>query len=145
MWDSKAELYSDDSGQAVTGIEDPDSPYTLTVSEKNGMFTFSVADAKGKTGKLAFARPKNLDSLVVDPLDAPNTGNGPTLYKEWRLDAPVKGTGIFQKGLGKNANAKLVLHGRGLRCDAADMSTHWSLHVKSGASHYTFFGKLRTK
>jgi hypothetical protein len=143
-FDSSPELYRDASDHAVTGIDDKESAdYTLSVTQAAGVFTFSFQGVKGKSGKLTFARPKNLDSFVVDPLHGPSSGNGPVLYKEWRLSSSVRGTGIFQRGLGKNARVKLVLHGKGLVCEESDMFTHWSLHVKSGATHYTFYGKLK--
>jgi hypothetical protein len=140
---SNPDLYSDDSDESVRGIDAYADELRLTVAEKDGAFTFTFKDKKGVASKLVLPRPKVVDRFVIDPRnDKDPKANGPVLYKEWRFKSVVTGSGIFKRGLGKGGTARLVLQGHGLRCDDAEMFTHWTLTVTGAHAKYTFFGKL---
>ncbi len=56
----------------------------------------------------------------ADVHDGKASGGGPLLYKEWRFEGPVKGTGFFRPGITPEARYLLVLQGRGNNCDNAE-------------------------
>jgi hypothetical protein len=71
-----------------------------------------------------------------------SAGGGPLLYKEWRFEGRVSGTGFFGAGIVAPTRYLLVLQGRGNGCqDAADF-THWRLQVSGRRAHYAFYGEL---
>jgi hypothetical protein len=52
-----------------------------------------------------------LSVFEVDPRDRPDRGQGPTLYKEWKLSAPAAGSGVFRPGIAPRQLLTLVLQG----------------------------------
>ena len=69
-------------------------------------------------------------------------GGGPLLYKEWRLEGNVTGTGVFRAGTVAPTKYTLVLQGRGNGCDNAEDFSHWRLEVRGDKAQYAFFGRL---
>lgn len=127
----------------VRGVADPTSPYVVSVANDGKRFTFTFK-TKGKVGTLAFS-PRNVESFAVDLRDG-KPGREPTLYKEWRLEAPVAVTGIFSASASSPSAptiARLVLQGRGNVCWDASQLTHWMLDVRGKDISYRFYGKLR--
>ena len=51
----------------------------------------SFRDAAGHTGTLSLAQPATMSVFEVDPRNRPDKGQGPSLYKEWKLSAPAAG------------------------------------------------------
>jgi hypothetical protein len=81
--------------------------------------------------------------FAVDPFgDAKDEGLGPSLYKEWRLTAPVTGDGIFRRGTPRGQTATLIFHGRGRGCTEAEDFTDWSLSLRGRGGRATFYGRL---
>jgi hypothetical protein len=135
-------LYSDAGEDSVKGIDDPPDSFELTSSIQGSLWTFTFKGTNGKSGTLSFTIPKTVDSFAVDPQDGRDSGNGPLLYKEWRLSARVKGTGVFKRGLPKGATVRLVFQGRGIACDEIENFTSFSLQVSGTHAKYTFYGPL---
>jgi hypothetical protein len=69
-------------------------------------------------------------------------GGGPLLYKEWRFEGQVSGTGLFRAGTTAPAKYFLVLQGRGNGCDNAEDFKHWLLRVNGTKAEYAFYGEL---
>jgi len=136
-----AQLYHDQSEEPVKGLRDPSLAYELLVSSKGSRWTLTFRGENGKSGTLTFVLPRKLHRFYVDR----RTGSpdlGTPLYKEWRLSAPVSGTGIFKQGMGKRSTIQLVFQGMGNRCHDAEMFTHWTLVVKGPAADYSLYGAL---
>ena len=64
------------------------------------------------------------------------------LYKEWRFEGEVKGTGVFKAGIIARTKYVLVFQGRGNSCDEAEDFTHWRLKITGKKADYTFHGEL---
>ncbi|PWT83255.1 MAG: hypothetical protein C5B44_00905, partial [Acidobacteria bacterium] len=71
-----------------------------------------------------------------------NGGGGPLLYKEWRFEGLVNGTGFFQPGIIAPTKYFLVLQGRGNGCDNAEDFTHWRLEITGKKAGYALYGEL---
>jgi hypothetical protein len=69
-------------------------------------------------------------------------GGGPLLYKEWRSEGQVSGTGIFKASLVGPSKYFLVLQGRGNGCDDAADFTHWRLSISGPKARYAFYGEM---
>jgi hypothetical protein len=107
-----------------------------------------------KTWKLSFRDGDNLGALNLllpvkflsysaDIHDGQMGGaGGPLLYKEWRFEGVVYGSGVFRGGLTAPAKYFLVLQGRGNNCDNAEDFTHWRLEINGQKARYAFFGEL---
>ena len=138
-----AHVYRSDADDSAKGLGSDASDLRLEHTRKGASWTFKLTDAHGKTGTLAFQLPKNMERFAVDPQDGTNSpGGGPILYKEWKLSAPVTGTGFLRAGAGKGASVKLVLQGHGNACDDATMYTHFMLVVSGPRAEYTLYGGL---
>jgi hypothetical protein len=67
----------------------------------------------------------------------------PVLYKEWRFEGQVNGTGFFKDGITLRTKYVLVFQGRGNSCDGAEDFTHWQLKITGKNADYAFYGELR--
>jgi hypothetical protein len=95
------------------------------------------------TGTLNLPVPSKMLSYVADIHDGQTaSGGGPLLYKEWRFEGPVTGTGLFKSGIARATKYFLVLQGRGNRCDNAADFTHWRLELNGRKARYAFYGEL---
>lgn len=145
-----ATLYNGDRGaDGVEGVRAPSGkPYTITLTRpglpQGGMFVFDSVDAAGQSGRITFAMPQRLSRLEVDPRsEAKTVGRGPTLYKEWRLEAAAKLTGIFATKQNR-ATARLIFHGRGNSCTASPDFTHWTLTISGAGVRFMLLGETKS-
>ena len=139
-----AKLYLDAGGTAaVTGITDPAERYEVVQSRQGDVWTFALKDAKGHTGSLSFTLPANLESFFVDTHGGQQaSAGGPVLYKEWRLGAALRATGVFTPGMTGSPTVRLVLQGSGNSCTQADQFSSWTLIVSGPKARYTLYGAL---
>jgi hypothetical protein len=133
---------ADDDG--IKGLTDPDEDYDLTVVRAKDRWTFSFRDKKGRAGTLSLMLPKTISVFEVDPRHGKDEGQGPVLYKEWKLTANAAGNGLFRASVGTNQKITLVLHGRGNACTSAEQFTHWTLLVHGPVDTYTMYGALES-
>lgn len=125
------------------GIARPAENYTLSGSLAGGEWRLSFRGAGQQTGTLNLPLPARMSTFAADIHDGQTSGGGgPLLYKEWRFEGRVSGTGIFRAGLGAPARYQLVLQGRGNGCANAEDFTHWRLKVTGARADYAFFGEL---
>lgn len=139
-----ASLFLTEAGleEDARGITQPKPTYSVTGSMTNNKWTLSFSSGRN-TGRLVFALPSQMWSHSADIHDRKiSAGGGPLLYKEWRFEGSVTGTGIFQSGLATPAKYVFVLQGRGNACDSAEDFTNWRLDVKGVAAEYAFHGKF---
>jgi hypothetical protein len=127
---------------AIKGVTDPEENYDLAVTRAKDRWTFSFRDKKGRNGTLTLVLPKTISIFEVDPRHGKDEGQGPVLYKEWKLTANAAGDGLFRATIGANQKITLVLHGRGNGCTSADDFTHWTLLVHGPVDAYTLYGAL---
>jgi hypothetical protein len=154
-FDPAAHLYTGE-GDADGGWTKSDSPDFQVAVTKNGAswtFSFSQPDA---LGTLTFAIPKSVTKFEVDPREPASTpapsgqtdnagssgGLGPVLYKEWRMTAPARGTGLFAAVTGGDQQATLILHGRGNSCTDSGQFTAWTVVLHGSKGTTSFFGTL---
>jgi hypothetical protein len=130
--------------EAIAGIATPSRSYDLTAKWVDNLLVFSFRDSGGRSGTLTLARPKTVSLFEVDPRDSPDVGQGPTLYKEWKISAPAAGSGIFAPGAGPRQLLTLIIHGRGNSCTSDIDFSHWTLVMQGPNANYTLFGNLVT-
>lgn len=129
--------------ECVKGLSDPSDSYSVKLSKDQSRWAFTFRDTRAKSsGTLSFDLPGSLFAFAVDPAPGRSEGS-PRLYKEWRISAPVEGTGVFEAGMKGNPTATLVLHGQGNSCDQVEDFTHWSMIVSSPHAEFTLYGPLR--
>jgi hypothetical protein len=126
----------------IKGVIDPPEDYNLAVTRSKDRWAFAFRDKTGRAGTLALALPKTISIFEVDPRHGADEGQGPILYKEWKLTANAAGDGFFKASLGAGQKITLVLHGRGNGCTSADQFTHWTLLVHGPVDTYTMYGAL---
>jgi hypothetical protein len=140
---NSAVLATDESDDASALENGMSSEFALTVTRAAGGITFAFRNPKGHSGTLRFAMPKTYWNFQVDPFgDAKDEGLGPSLYKEWRLTAPVSGDGVFKRAAAAGQKTTLIFHGRGRGCTEAEHFTHWSLLLRGPAGKLTLYGAL---
>jgi hypothetical protein len=137
-----AKLMLGEADQGIKGMDNAEEDFKLSVLQHKDRWVFSLKDAKGRGGNLTLALPKTISIFEVDPRDSKDTGHGPPLYKEWKLNANAAGDGIFRATTGSGQKITLILHGRGGGCTDASHFSHWSLLVYGSADKYTFYGDL---
>jgi hypothetical protein len=138
---AKAELFvtdaSDEDPKGITGVAD-----TCTVQAKleRKQWVLTFRTEEGKTGTLKLSVPTKLTDFAADIHDGQKSaGGGPLLYKEWRVEGTVTGTGFFHTA---KASYHLVFQGRGNNCDNGSDFTHWRLAVKGKNIDYCYYGAL---
>lgn len=139
-----ASLYLTEAGldEDARGITQPKSTYSVTGSTSNKTWTLTFRSGRN-SGTLVLQLPSKMWDHSADIHDGKvSAGGGPLLYKEWRFEGDVSGTGIFQPGLASPGKYVLVLQGRGNGCDNAEDFTHWRLDVKGNAADFAFNGRL---
>lgn len=139
-----ATLYSNPGfPESVEGLRDPtEQPYGVRATIGN-VVTFVFTDPKGRVGRLQFPLPKVMSRFEVDPRasTAPVPPNGPTLYKEWRLQRTASFGGQMTTGTAP-VIATLILHGEGNSCSSSSDFKRWTLIVKGPNVAFTFLGDL---
>jgi hypothetical protein len=141
---SKAFLLSTEAGpeEDGRGLSNPKVDYALNGSMTKNSFRLTFRDGS-QSGVLTLPIPINMENYKVDIHDGQQSGGGgPLVYKEWRLEGLVNGTGIFKPGLVGPTKYFLVLQGRGNNCDNAEDFTDWRVEIKGKKARYAFFGKL---
>ena len=128
----------------IEGIATPADSYRLAAKWQADRLVLSFADAKGRIGTLSLKRPDTVSVFEVDPRDRLDKGQGPRLYKEWKLSAPAVGSGIFQPGIAPRQILTLILQGSGNSCTSAIDFSHWTLVMQGPKANYTLFGDLVT-
>jgi hypothetical protein len=141
----KAKLFIGEGDvEAVKGIATPSESYDLTAQWLDGRLVFSFRDKGGRSGTLTLALPSSISLFEVDPRGRPDRGQGPALYKEWKLSAPAAATGVFAPGAGARQILTFLVHGHGNSCTEASDFSHWTLVMQGPKANYTMFGDLVT-
>lgn len=144
-FDGKATLFTGEGDvDGIEGIDTPSGSYQLTAKRRDDRLEFSFRDSLGHTGTLSLARPNTVSVFEVDPRGRPDKGQGPRLYKEWKLSAPAAATGVFRGSVGPRQILTLVIQGGGNNCTSATDFSHWTLVMHGPKANYTFFGDLVT-
>src|SRR6185295_12865698 len=141
-FDIKAFLYSTEADleEGGRGISDPKEEYELIGSLVKNSFRLSFRDG-AKSGLLTLPLPLKMENYRVDLRDGQTSeGGGPRLYKEWRFEGLVSGTGLFKTGMVGPTKYFLVLQGRGNGCDNAEDFYNWRLEVSGKRARYAFYG-----
>jgi len=146
----EARLYVGEAGvEAIKGIQDPAERYELSVRWDKTHATvgltdisFTLSNPGGRSGTLSLRLPQKISIFEIDPRDSPDQGNGPVLYKEWKLTGEVTGTGAFSGTNSANQVLTLILQGRGNSCTSAEDFTHWTLVTEGPKGTYSLFGDL---
>ena len=138
-----AKLFTGESDvETIRGIMTPSASYHMTAAWRDSRLVFSLRDDKGRSGTLALARPTSMAVFEVDPRNGKDAGQGPALYKEWKLSAQATATGVFAPGNGPRQTLTLIVQGHGNSCtDASDFS-HWTLVMQGPKSNFTLFGEF---
>jgi hypothetical protein len=127
----------------IKGITPPSERYALNAQWQNDRLTFTFRDEAGRSGTLVLQRPPSIAIFEVDPrLDSREGGNGPALYKEWKLTAKAAGSGVFSAGLGPSQLLTLIVQGTGNSCTSAADFKHWTLLMQGPKANYSLFGDL---
>jgi hypothetical protein len=98
-----------------------------------------------ESGTLNLPLPAKMLRYAADIHDGQTIGGDsrkPLLYKEWRFEGEVNGTGLFKAGIVARTKYFLVLQGRGNNCDTAEDFTHWRLKITGKNTDYAFYGEL---
>src|SRR5262249_268198 len=121
------------------GLAHAAEAYSLTGSLVGKVWKLTFRDGN-KSGTLNLPLPARMLSYQADIHDGQESGGGgPLLYKEWRFEDRVNGTGFFQAGLTAPAKYFLVLQGRGNACDTAEDFTHWRVAITGKKAEYVFY------
>ena len=139
----KATLFTGEGdADGIEGIATPAGTYRLAAKWQEDRLVLSFRDTNGRTGTLSLVRPSTMSVFEVDPRDRPDKGQGPRLYKEWKLSAPAAGSGVFQPGIAPRQILTLILQGGGNSCTSGIDFSHWSLVMQGPKANYTLFGDL---
>ena len=99
--DKTALLYLTAAGvEEVKGISRASETYTLRrIPPYTRDWKLEFTDEQSNRGTLSFTIPATAVFFGTDPRDNQQGGaGGPLLYKEWRFEGPVSGTGVFKDG-----------------------------------------------
>lgn len=154
-FDAAAHLYTGEGDADGGWTKSDSSDFQLAVTKTAATWTFTFSQP-GTSGALTFAMPKAMTKFEVDPREPsaapggprpsgesePSGGLGPVLYKEWRMTAPARGTGLFAAVTGGDQQATLILHGRGNSCTDAGQFTAWTVVLHGSKITTSFFGTL---
>ena len=127
---------------AARGLAHPVEKYSLSGLLADRAWRLAFRDGSN-LGSLNLMMPARFLSYGADIHDGKNGGGGgPLLYKEWRFEGLVNGTGVFRGGLTAPAKYFLVFQGRGNNCDNAEDFTHWRLEINGRKAKYAFYGEF---
>jgi hypothetical protein len=142
---SKATLFVGEGDvEGKEGITTPSATYRLSAKWQDDRLVLSFRDAAGHTGTLSLARPGTVAIFEIDPRDRPGRGQGPSLYKEWKLSAPAAGGGLFAPGIAPRQILTLIFQGSGNSCTSSIDFRYWTLVMQGPKANYTFYGDLVT-
>ena len=140
----EAKLYTTegDPEDTAKGVAHIAEKYALGGSLVGGVWRLTFRDGS-KTGTLSLPLPPRMTSYTADIHDGQTSpGGGPLLYKEWRFEGQVSGTGFFRAGTVAPTKYLLVLQGRGNGCQDAGDFKHWRLQITGRKARYAFYGEL---
>lgn len=141
---TQASLYitEADLEEVSRGIVDPKLEYSLSDSLAGRVWRLLFKE-ESRTGSLNLTLPSMMERLNIDLQDGQKSaGGGPLLYKEWRLQGLVSGSGFFRSGIVGPTRYNLILQGRGNGCDNAEDFKSWRLEISGKKAQYAFYGKL---
>jgi len=132
---------AEESGKALAHLAES---YSLSGSLVGNVWklTFHNGD---ESGTLNLPLPAKMLRYAADIHDGRIIGGDsrkPLLYKEWRFEGEVNGTGFLKAGIVARTKYFLVLQGRGNSCDTAEDFTHWRLKITGNKADYAFYGEL---
>ena len=131
-----------DPEETAKGVAHVAEKYALGGSLGGGAWRLTFRDGS-KTGTLPLPLPARWTTYTADIHDGQTSpGGGPLLYKEWRFEGQVSGTGFFKAGIVGPTKYLLVLQGRGNGCQDALDFKHWRLQVSGRKAAYAFYGEL---
>ena len=133
-----------DAEVAAEGLAHPAYSYSLSGSLVGNVWKLTFRNGD-ESGTLNLPLPAKMLRFAADIHDG-RTKPGypePVLYKEWRFEGKVNGTGVFKAGITARTKYVLVFQGRGNSCDAAKDFTHWQLKITGKKADYAFYGELR--
>ena len=139
-----ATLFATEAGieEDAVGIDQPKPSYVLQGAFIGNVWRLTFRSG-ANTGILELPLPSKMWNHSADIHDGKlSPGGGPLLYKEWRLEGEIKGSGFFKTGMTAPAKYVLVLQGRGNGCDNAEDFGNWRLQVSGEKADYAFYGKL---
>ena len=144
---TKAELWTGEADPEVAaeGLVHPADSYSLTGSLVGNVWKLTFRNGD-ESGTLDLPLPAKMLRFAADIHDG-RTKPGypePVLYKEWRFEGEVNGTGVFKAGITARTKYVLVFQGRGNSCDGAEDFTHWQLKIAGRKADYVFYGELGT-
>jgi hypothetical protein len=144
--DKTASLYLTAAGlEEVTGISRASETYTLRrIPPYTRTWKLEFTDQQNNRGTLSFTIPATAVFFGTDPRDNQQGGaGGPLLYKEWRFEGPISGTGIFKSGTTARTKFRFILQGRGNMCPAAADFKSWILQVEGPRARFAFNGTVK--
>ena len=142
---AKAELWTGEAEPEVAaeGLVHPADSYSLTGSLVGNIWKLTFRNGD-ESGTLDLPLPAKIFRFAADIHDGwtkPGYSE-PVLYKEWRFEGEVDGTGVFKAGITAGTKYVLVFQGRGNSCDGAENFTHWQLKIAGKKADYSFYGEL---
>ena len=142
---TKAELWTGEADPEVAakGLAHPADTYSLSASLVGNVWKLTFRNGD-ESGTLDLPLPAKMLRFAADIHDG-RTKPGypePVLYKEWRFEGEVNGTGVFKAGITARTKYVLVFQGRGNSCDGAEDFTHWQLKITGKKADYAFHGEL---
>ena len=145
LFGTKAELWTGEAEaeDAAKGLAHPVDTYSLSGSLVGKVWKLTFRNGN-ESGTLNLPLPPKMLRFAADihgELAKPGYPE-PLLYKEWRFEGEVKGTGFFKAGIVARTKYLLVFQGRGNSCDTAEDFTHWRLNITGKKADYTFHGEL---
>jgi len=142
---AKASLWTGeaDPEAAAEGLKHPADTYSLSGSLVGNVWklTFRNGDESGTLDLPLSAGMLRFAADIHDGRTKPGYPE-PVLYKEWRFEGEVNGTGVFKAGITARTKYVLVFQGRGNSCDGAEDFTHWQLKITGKKADYSFYGEL---
>jgi len=145
---TKADLWTDEAEaeDAAKGLTHPADTYSLSGSLVGNAWKLTFRNGE-ESGTLDLPLPAKMLRFAADIHDGRLKQPGfpePVLYKEWRFEGEVNGTGIFKAGITAGTKYLLVFQGHGNSCDGAENFTHWQLKITGKKADYSFYGELGT-
>ena len=142
---TKAELWTGEADPEVAakGLAHPADTYSLNGSLVGNVWklTFRNGDESGTLDLPLPAKMLRFAADIHGELAKPGYPE-PVLYKEWRFEGEVHGTGVFEDGITARTKYVLVFQGRGNSCDGAEDFRHWQLKITGKKADYAFYGEL---
>jgi hypothetical protein len=138
-----AYLFLTEAEESGKGLAHLAESYSLSGSLIGNVWKLTFRNGD-ESGTLNLALPAKMLRYAADIHDG-RTKPGypePVLYKEWRFEGEVNGTGFFKAGITARTKYFLVFQGRGNSCDGAEDFTHWQLKIAGKKADYAFYGEL---